>query len=230
MFVGESGIGRILQRTAETMASHKTDDPKRLRELGVIDLPTMQRYLNFHLSVTLDLFGADVSSNAANFYTGGLKGRFEESKIADDHQLLSATYPVLEIADGKIVTTEAAAVNALNERLRDDYIADTVAGVGRWNRIIQKAGIDFALTVPHKGFNRRIGTLAGACVTPQGEVVSREVWEAKRREWLPSDEDRAYVHSLMGRVVEPGKFANWIAPPSRGINSQPVDFEYVRFN
>jgi benzoyl-CoA 2,3-dioxygenase component B len=230
MFVGESGIGRILQRTAETMASHKTDDPKRLRELGVIDLPTMQRYLNFHLSVTLDLFGADVSSNAANFYTGGLKGRFEESKIADDHQLLSATYPVLEIADGKIVTTETAAVNALNERLRDDYIADTVAGVGRWNRIIQKAGIDFALTVPHKGFNRRIGTLAGACVTPQGEVVSREVWEAKRREWLPSDEDRAYVHSLMGRVVEPGKFANWIAPPSRGINSQPVDFEYVRFN
>ena len=230
MFVGESGIGRILQRTAEGMASHKTGDPKRLRELGLIDLPTMQRYLNFHFSVTLDLFGADVSSNAANFYTGGLKGRFEESKIADDHQLLSATYPVLEIKDGKIVATETAAANALNERLRDDYIADTVAGVGRWNRIIQKAGIDFALSVPHKGFNRRIGSLAGACVTPQGEVVSPDAWEAKRREWLPSDEDRAYVHSLMGRVVEPGRFANWIAPPSRGINNQPVDFEYVRFN
>jgi benzoyl-CoA 2,3-dioxygenase component B len=230
MFVGESGIGRILQRTAETMASHNTDDPKRLRELGVIDLPTMQRYLHFHFSVTLDLFGADVSSNAANFYTGGLKGRFEEAKIADDHQLLSATYPVLGIAEGKIVTSNTAAVNALNERLRDDYIADTVAGVGRWNRVIQKAGIDFALTVPHKGFNRRIGSFAGAYVTPQGEVVSKEAWEAKRREWLPTDEDRAYVHSLMGRVVEPGKFANWIAPPSRGINNQQLDFEYVRFN
>jgi hypothetical protein len=42
--------------------------------------------------------------------------------------------------------------------------------------------------------------------------------------------DRAFVASLMGRVVEPGKFANWIAPPVMGINRQPVDFDYVRFN
>ena len=34
----------------------------------------------------------------------------------------------------------------------------------------------------------------------------------------------------MGRVVEPGRFANWIAPPARGINNQPADFAYVRFN
>jgi len=30
--------------------------------------------------------------------------------------------------------------------------------------------------------------------------------------------------------VEPGKFANWIAPPARGVNNQPLNFEYVRFN
>ena len=53
---------------------------------------------------------------------------------------------------------------------------------------------------------------------------------ANVRNWLPSEEDRAFVASLMGRVVEPGKFANWIAPPAMGINRQPVDFEYVRFN
>jgi hypothetical protein len=47
---------------------------------------------------------------------------------------------------------------------------------------------------------------------------------------LPSVEDRAFVASLMGRVAEPGKYANWIAPPARGINNQAVDFEYVRFN
>ncbi len=35
---------------------------------------------------------------------------------------------------------------------------------------------------------------------------------------------------MHGRVVEPGKFANWIAPPRRGINQKPLDFEYVRFN
>ena len=46
-----------------------------------------------------------------------------------------------------------------------------------------------------------------------------------------TDEDRAYVTSLMGKaVIEPGKFANWIAPPQHGINRQPANFEYVRFN
>ena len=229
MYVGVTGITRILQRTSEVMAQHKTDDPGRLRALGVIDLPTMQRYLNFHYSVTLDLFGSDVSSNAATFYTTGLKGRFDEAKIGDDHRLKDAAYPVLEVAGGAIVQKDAPALNALNEKLRDDYIQDTLAGVARWNRVIQKNGIDFQLKLPHKGFNRRIGSLADTPISPDGEIVSREAWEANASRWLPTAEDRAYVQSLMGRVVEPGKFANWISPPERGINNQPIDFEYVRF-
>jgi benzoyl-CoA 2,3-dioxygenase component B len=102
--------------------------------------------------------------------------------------------------------------------------------VDRWNRIIEKAGVDFRLTVPHKAFHRNIGTLKGVKVSPDGRAVSESEWNAKVGEWLPSDQDRAYVASLMGRVVEPGKFANWIAPPVMGINRQAVDFEYVRFN
>jgi len=230
MFVGVTGVTRILQRTAEVMAREKTDDPARLRALGVIDLPTVQRYLNFHFSVTLDLFGSDLSSNAATFYTTGLKGRFDEGRIDDDHRLKDRGYPVLEAAGGKVVEREAPALNALNERLRDDYIQDTLAGVARWNRVIQKNGVDFALTLPHKGFNRRIGSFAGLCISPGGQVMGREEWDAGIPQWLPTAEDRAFVQSLMGRVVEPGRFANWIAPPERGINGQPVDFEYVRFN
>lgn len=230
MFVGESGIARILQRTCETMVQQRTDDPAKLRALGVVDLPTVQRYLNFHYSVTLDLFGADVSSNAAIFYSSGIKGRFEEGKLTDDHLLRDATYPVIDVVDGKLAMREAPALNALNEKLRDDYIRDTVAGVGRWNKVMQKNGIDFQLTVPHKAFNRAIGTLAGVKVTPDGRVVSAAEWEAGVREWLPTPEDRAHVQSLMGRVVEPGKFANWIAPPPMGVNKQAIDFEYVRFN
>ncbi len=61
----------------------------------MIDLPTIQRYLNFHFSVTIDLFGADESSNAATFYSSGLKGRFEEGKRDDDHVLKGQTYKVL---------------------------------------------------------------------------------------------------------------------------------------
>jgi len=229
MFVGESGVSRVLQRTCEVMAQHKIDDPAKLRALGVIDLPTIQRYLNFHYSVTLDLFGADVSSNAATFYTSGLKGRFEETKQSDDHVLKDLSYPVLEVENGQLIERQAPLLNALNEKLRDDFIKDSMAGVGRWNRVMQKIGIPFELKVPHKAFNRLIGPLAGIKVSPDGQVVSQAEWDANVSNWLPTPEDRAFVASLMGHVTEPGKFAGWIAPPAMGINRQPIDFEYVRF-
>jgi benzoyl-CoA 2,3-dioxygenase component B len=230
MFVGESGVARIIQRSCEIMNELKTDDPAAMRAAGVIDLQTIQRYINFHFSVTIDLFGADVSSNAATFYTTGLKGRYTERKRDDDHVLKNDSYPVLELRDGKLVEKEVPMLNALNEVLRDDYIRDTVSGVKRWNRIIKKAGLDFKLSVPHKGFNRKIGALAEVHVSPDGDVLSDEQWRQNEDNWLPSAADREYVGSLMGRVVEVGKFANWIAPPPIGINRQPVNFEYIRFN
>jgi len=229
MFVGESGVGRVIQRTAAAMNELKTDDVARLRAAGVIDLPTIQRYLNFHYSVTIDLFGADQSSNAATFYSTGVKGRYEEGKRADDHVLKGQTYTVLEVQNGQLVEKDVPMLNALNEVLRDDFIKDSVAGVGRWNKVLEKAGLPHRLTVPHKAFHRNIGALAGVKVSPDGRVVSEAEWATNADKWLPSREDRAFVASLMGRVVEPGKFANWIAPPARGINNQPVNFEYVRF-
>ena len=229
MFVGESGISRVIQRTCQMMNELKTDDAQKLRAAGVIDLPTVQRYLNFHFSVTIDLFGADESSNAATFYSTGLKGRYEEGKRMDDHQLRGQSYKVLQAVGGQLQEKEVPMLNALNEVLRDDYIKDSVAGVGRWNKVIEKAGIPLKLTTPHKAFHRNIGALAGVKVSPDGRVVSESEWQAKKNEWLPTAEDRALVASLMGRVVEPGKFANWIAPPAMGINKQDVNFEYIRF-
>jgi benzoyl-CoA 2,3-dioxygenase component B len=230
MFVGESGVSRVIQRTCDMMNQLKTDDVTKLRAAGVIDLPTIQRYLNFHFSVTIDLFGADESSNAATFYSSGLKGRFEEGKRMDDHVLKNDTYKVLQISGGRLIEKEVPMLNALNEVLRDDYIKDSVGGVDRWNKVIEKAGIDFRLTVPHKAFNRKIGPLSSVHISPDGRVISESEWNANVDQWLATDEDRAYVASLMGRVVEPGKFANWIAPPIMGINRQPVNFDYVRFN
>jgi benzoyl-CoA 2,3-dioxygenase component B len=230
MFVGESGVSRVVQRTCQVMNELKTDDVNKVRAAGAIDLPTVQRYLNFHYSVTIDLFGADQSSNAATFYSSGLKSRYEEGKRDDDHILKGRTYKVLEVLDGQLREKEVPMLNALNEVLRDDYIKDSVAGVERWNKVIEKAGVPFKLKVPHKAFHRQIGALAGMKVAPDGRPISEVEWAAHEREWLPSSDDRAFVASLMGRVVEPGKFAGWIAPPAIGINRQPVDFEYVRFN
>ena len=176
------------------------------------------------------MFGADQSSNAATFYSSGLKGRYEEGKRVDDHVLKGNTYKILEVVNGQLLEKEVPMLNALNEVLRDDYITDSKGGVDRWNRIIEKAGVPFKLKVPHKAFHRNIGSLAGVKVSPDGHVISDHEWNQRVEEWLPSDQDRAYVGSLMGRVTETGKFANWIAPPVMGINRQPVDFEYVRFN
>jgi benzoyl-CoA 2,3-dioxygenase component B len=228
MFVGETGVGRILQRTCELMKEHKTDD---VRSLGAIDLPTIQKYLNFHFSVSLDLFGQEASTNAANYYTQGVKGRFLETRIDDDHLLTNATYEIDTVEDGRIVKKAVPALQALNERLRQDYIDDCAKGVLRWNKAIERAGINFEMTLPHRAFDRQIGAFAGLRVSPEGKVLSEAEWNANKDRWLPTDEDRAYVTSLMGAAVtQPGKFAHWIAPPARGINNQPGDFEYVRFN
>ena len=227
MFVGESGIRRIVQRTCETMNRHKTGE---LRAHGVIDLPTLQKYVNHHFSASVDLFGQELSTNAANYYTMGLKGRFRETRIDDDHRLADALYPVPEVRGDAAVMVEAPALTAVNERLRDDYVVDCQRGLGKWNRTIRAAGIDFEMKLPHRAFNRKIGAFAGIRSTPEGRIITEAEWARRQANWLPSAEDQAYVQSLMAPVTEPGKMANWIAAPAKGINGKPIDFEYVRFN
>ncbi len=231
MFVGDTGIQRVVQRTLEAMRAAGIDDPadsERVRALGVIDLPTLQRKMNLHFSLTLDLFGNELSSNAANAYTAGLKGRYREDKIDDDHLLREATYPVLRWRDGAAVTESAPALSALNMRLRDDYVAECEHGVARWNKAIAQAGYDFRLTLPHVGFNRRIGAFAGVPIAPDGAVLGTAAWQAQRDAFLPSAADGAYIESLMRPVAAPGQYAPWIAPPRAGIDNKPGDFEYVR--
>ncbi len=230
LFVGEAGVARVVQRTCEVMREHNLTDAAQVRTHGVIDLETLERFVNFHYSVTLDLFGAEISSNAASFYTGGLKGRYGEMNISDDHVLGSDSYPVLDVEGGEMVTRQAPALTALNARLRDSYIREIQSGVNRWNRIPERLGVPFRFTLPHIGFHRKIGNFAGHYVSPGGQVLTKDEWERQAAAWLPSNGDHEFVSSLMGRVIEPGKFANWIAPPARGINNLPVEFEYVRFN
>ena len=225
MYVGETGVSRMVQKACDVMREKKTDD---VRKHGAIDLPTMQKYINFHFSVSTDLFGAEHSTNAANYFTQGVKGRYQESRIADDHQLKDEPYVVTELQGDRLVEVETSALMAINERLRDDYIADCQRGVDRWNKIIADATIEFELKLPHRAFNRRIGKFADAAVTPDGRVTDPDDWQARKLDWLPADDDQQYVMSLMQQVIEPGQFASWIAPPRIGVNNQAIDFAYVR--
>jgi benzoyl-CoA 2,3-dioxygenase component B len=199
-----------------------------VRALGVIDLPTIQKKLNLHFTLSLDLFGSEVSTNAANFYNNGLKGRFHETRIDDDHRLTNATYPVSKLVDGQVKLMDEPALTALNMRLRDDYVRDCAKGVERWNKVIEKAGAKFRLQLPHVAFHREIGEFAKVKVTPDGKVIDEATFEKSKDRWLPSTADGDFIASLMEPQMEPARFASWIAPPKVGIDNKPGDFEYVK--
>src|ERR1019366_9343839 len=102
MFVGETGVLRVCDRTASQMATNKVETMEDVRKLGLVDLPTMQKYLNLWYTLSLDLFGGEISSNAASFFASGLKGRAKEEQFAD-HMALAGTYLMDVVKDGHVV-------------------------------------------------------------------------------------------------------------------------------
>ncbi|MEZ4297960.1 MAG: benzoyl-CoA 2,3-epoxidase subunit BoxB [Polyangiaceae bacterium] len=231
MFVGETGVLRVVQRTAELMKQNKNEDA---RAEGGIDLPTIQKYINFWYSVSLDLFGGEISSNAANFFASSLKGRAKEDQYTD-HKVLEGVYGMdVPTADKEGTVTawkkeEVPLRNAMNEVLRDEYVQDSQRGLDKWNRVLEEAGIQFTFRLPSRRFHRNGGIYAGMFFDIDGNPLTKEEWEKRKGDWLPSAADEAYVASLMqSAIYEPGKMANWIAPPKHGIKGRPVEFEYVK--
>ncbi len=231
MFVGESGVSRVIERTCAAMREAGITDPtdvERVRALGVIDLPLVQKKINLHFSLTLDLFGNEISTNAANAFNAGVKGRYHEDQIDDDHVLRDATYPVLRLRDGGIVEEQVPALSALNMRLRDDFTKDATGGLKKWNTLIARAGFDLRLALPHVAFNRRIGEFAGLRADIAGRVLGEADWARAAGHVLPSLDDNLYLTALMQPVRDPGEYASWIAPPKWGVDGKPGAFEYVR--
>ena len=228
MFIGHTGLARITKRTLEVMKALGTDDPAEIRLAGAIDLPTIQKYINYWFSSALDLFGSESSSNAALYFAAGLKGRPNEARF-EDHLALGHTYS-LDGPDGAggVRTEEVPLRNAMNEATRLAYVEECQMFLDRWNDQIQQAGFAFRYRLPSRRFRRAIGLWAGAPTDPDGSPIAAAAFEAGLDAWFPTEADRAFVHSLMQPVTEPGRMAAWIAPPDRGINNQPVDYQYVR--
>jgi benzoyl-CoA 2,3-epoxidase subunit B len=226
MFVGESGVERIVQRTAELM---KQDPNGDARAQGGIPLDMIQRHLNLWFALSLDLFGGEISSNAAAYFAAGLKGRANEEKYTD-HSALNEIYRMNVVRDGVASVEDVPMRNAMNEVLRDAYVADCQRGVDRWNKRLAEAGLSDRLVLPDKRFYRHIGMYADMSYDPTGRSLSREEWSRQRDQWLPGEADRTYVEALMKPNREPGAIANWIAKPARGIRGLPFEYEYVRLD
>jgi benzoyl-CoA 2,3-dioxygenase component B len=224
MFVGETGVDRVVARTCELM---KADPNGDARAAGGLDLATIQKYINLWFSLSLDLFGGEVSSNAADFFAAGVKGRYKETQLAE-HSALDQAYKMSTIDDGRLVDKDVPLRNAMNEVLRDGYVDDCQRAVDKWNRTIEKSGAtDIRLRLPHRRFHRNIGLYAGLPVDVDGNLIDAAEHARRRDGWLPSAADKAYVASLMQPVPAPGRIAGWIAPPTKGINGKPFDFPYV---
>jgi len=174
------------------------------------------------------LFGAEISTNAANSFNASLKGRFHEPQIADDHQLENDTYPVSRLTDGEVQIMDVPALSAINARLADDFIEDCEKVMKRWNRVFQTQDIQYSLALPHRAFHRAVGEFRDVWVTDKGGIISEAEWNDRKYEWFASDADLEYILSLMQLQTIPGKYASWIAAPRAGINGQPGDFEYVK--
>jgi benzoyl-CoA 2,3-dioxygenase component B len=126
-------------------------------------------------------------------------------------------------------TKNVPLLTALNLDLRNEYVADCANGVKRWNQELEDAGLEERLFLPHQAFNRKVGSFAGHHVTPTGEIVDEATWERTVGGYLPTPDDRRQVAELMVPHYDTGDFASWISPPSVGINSMPVEYDYVRF-
>ena len=227
MFVGETGIARILERTCQLMKQAGFSED--VRTIGGIDIPTIQKHLNQWFSLSLDLHGSEVSSNAASYFANGLKGRPDEGRY-EDHLAIEQSFSLaLPDGAGGVKSEQIPMRNAMNEVTRGSYVTDCDLGVKRWNRILEQHGMSDRLRLPDRKFHRGIGMYSGFHFDPNGVPLSAEQWEKRKYEWLPSASDTEYLLSIMDKpVFEPGKFANYIAPPRRGINQQPIDFQYVR--
>ena len=216
MFVGETGIGRIVRRTLEVMQALGTDDPDTVRAQGAIDLPTLQRYINFWFSSSLDLFGSETSSNAATYFAAGLKGRPDEASFEDHVCLDTAERIAVPDEAGGVVEEEVPTRNAMNEITRNLYVKDCAIGITRWNRTIKRAASTPNSSCPRRASAAPSAVGPGASVAPDGTPMESHLYRRRLPGWLPTEGDRAYIRSLMRAVTEPGKIAGWIAPPAAG--------------
>src|SRR5262249_10746451 len=153
-----TGVDRVVARSCELM---KQDPNGDARAQGGVDLATIQKYINLWFSLSLDLFGGEISSNAADFFAAGREGGGQEGGCGGQ-RAVSGSYRMAVTKDGGMVEEDIPLRNAMNEVLRDGYVDDCQRAVDKWNRTIAKSGLTgVELRLPNRRFHRQIGIYAG---------------------------------------------------------------------
>ena len=223
--VGQKGIERVIRRAVELARQDPNGDA---RAQGGIDLATIQNMSTIGIPT---LWTCSVRKYLPMLLISLLvesKVVGKEAKDYEDHLALHEQKCILQVENGRLVETAVPMRNAMNELLREEYMKDCARVVKAWNRTLEKMDCPTRITLPNNRFHRRQGIYSDHHFDPQGNLIDMETFLKNHDHWLPTDEDRAYVVSLMHGVHDFGQCANWIAAPSRGINGMPFEYEYVR--
>jgi benzoyl-CoA 2,3-dioxygenase component B len=215
LFVGETGLDRIIKRSAELQRLDPNGD---VRNQGGIDFDLIQRTINYWFTYSLDLFGGEISSQRRRLLRDRPQGPLPRGSPARA-PALDQSYRLPVVDGGRLVERDVPLRNAMNEVLRDSYITDCERALRKWNRTLEEAGSPTRLSLPSRRFHRHQGIYADHRFNPEGELVSQSAWDRDHGRWLLRPEDNDYLLSIMKPVYEPGKFANWIAPPNKGIEA-----------
>ena len=221
MFVGETGVLRVVDRTAKLMAENKNEHADDVRKLGghrPADDAEVPEPLVLAVARPLRRRG---ELQRRQLLRVGPQGPRQGGAVRGSHGARRARTRWTSPKDGRIEREEVPMRNAMNEVLRDAYVEDCQRGVDKWNRAIAAHGVTHQLRLPSRRFHRHVGIYAGLYLDPDGNLLTKEQWEAAAEEWLPSDADRAYVRSLMTKpIYDPKQMANWISPPKQGIKGR----------
>ena len=194
MFVGETGIARIVERTCQLMKEAGFSED--VRKLGGIDLPTIQKHINLWFTLSLDLHGNEISTNAASYFANGLKGRAEEAKW-DDHRVVETIYDARDRSqtarsiDGRRPDAQrderGAARLVRRATARPASSAGTRSSSGTACPIA--CGCPIASSTAASASSRR------SHFDPDGPPLSDEEWARRKHEWLPAPADKAFLLS-----------------------------------
>jgi benzoyl-CoA 2,3-dioxygenase component B len=186
-----------------------------VRRLGGIDLPTIQKFINLWFSLSLDLHGNEISTNAASYFANGLKGgRRKRSGTTTGRPSVLRARVRPTAARRKAIPMRTA----MNEVLRDWYVGDCAG---------RRRALEHDLRAP-----RHVGSAAPArsqvqprhrhvlvaALRSAGAPLSDEEWDARSTNGCRRRRPRIPPQHHGEPVYEPGKFANYIAPPLAGVN------------
>ena len=184
MFVGETGIARIIERTCQLMKEagysggraqarrHRPADDPEVHQPLVQPQPRSARQRDL-----------DQRRVVLRQRPEGARAGREVGRPPRHRGVLRARRA------GRTAASSAKPIpmrTAMNEVLRDWYVGDCEAGVQRWNKIFERHGMSDRLRLPDRKFNRGIGMFSSLHFDPAGAPLSDAEWERRKHEWLPA--------------------------------------------